>query len=191
VTPQDTATNTLLLPHVQEVLRSAERELDRLFRQRADIMKRIGTIKQMLAGLADLFGDSVLDEELRTLLDRGISDRQKGFTRACRQILMESRNPLRARHGCEEMWRRFPELAGRHKDLGASVTTVFHRLVEYGKARCFLDEQGALVWEWITEPRAPAGQDALAGGKALAEQRIQPSYSPVRSIGRRGYSDGT
>jgi hypothetical protein len=169
VVPQDTATTALLLPHVQEVLRSAEQELAGLFRQRGEIMKRIGTIKQTLAGLANLFGDSVLDQELRTLLDRGISDRQKGFTRACRQILMESRTPLRARHGCQELWRRFPELAGRHKDLGASVTTVFHRLVEYGEARCFLDAQGVRVWEWMAEP-----QNHLAGREALAEERIEP-----------------
>ena len=48
---------TTTLPHVQEVLRTAEEELAGLLGQRAAIMKRIGTIKQMLAGLADLFGD--------------------------------------------------------------------------------------------------------------------------------------
>lgn len=174
VVPQDTETSTLVLPHVEEVIRSAAQELAGLFRQRAEIMKRIGTIKQMLAGVADLFGDSVLDEELRTLLDRGISNRQKGFTRACRQILMESRTPLRARHGCEALWRRFPELARRHKDLGASITTVFHRLVEYGEARCFLDQQGVRVWEWMAEPQARANAELVAGREVLVEQRIQP-----------------
>jgi hypothetical protein len=159
---QNTAISTAMLPHVQEVLRTAEQELAGLLQRRAEIMKRIGTIKQMLAGLADLFGDSVLSEELRIALDRGVSDRRKGFTRACRQILMESRSPLHPRQCCEELWRRFPELAGRHRDLGASVTTVFHRLVAYGEARCFLDERGVRVWEWMAGARSSNAESCIA-----------------------------
>lgn len=163
------ATTTTMLPHVQEVLRTAEQELAGLLQQRADVMKRIGTIKQMLAGLADLFGDSVLDDELRIVLDRGMSDRRKGFTRACRQILMEARTPQRPRQACEELWRKFPELAGRHKDLGASVTTVFHRLAAYGEARCFLDEQGVRVWEWMAEPRSNGAEGRFQALNTLPE----------------------
>jgi hypothetical protein len=141
------------LPHVQAVLRTAEQELAELFRQRADLMKRIGTIKQMLLGLANHFGQSMINDELQVALDNGrASDRRKGLTRSCRQILMESRVPLPARLACEELRRRFPELAGRHKDLAASVTTVFHRLVAYGEARSYLDSKGTRVWEWIAEP---------------------------------------
>ena len=40
--------------HVQEVIRSAERELHELLQRRAELMKRIGTIKQTLAGLANI-----------------------------------------------------------------------------------------------------------------------------------------
>jgi hypothetical protein len=163
-------TATTMLPHVQEVLRTAEQELAGLLQQRVAIMKRIGTIKQMLAGLADLFGESVLSDELRIALDRGVSDRRKGFTRACRQILMESQTPLHPRQCCEELWRRFPELAGRHKDLGASVTTVFHRLVAYGEARCFLDDRGVRVWEWMAETKTGSGESGLA---ATQEQPLQ------------------
>ena len=36
--------------HVQEVIRSAEHELHELLEQRADLMKRIGTIKQTWPG---------------------------------------------------------------------------------------------------------------------------------------------
>ena len=167
------ANSAAMLPHVQEVLRTAELELSGLLQQRADVMKRIGTIKQMLAGLADLFGDAVLDDELRIALDRGVSDRRKGFTRACRQILMEAQTPLRPRQGCEELWRKFPEVAGRHKDLGASVTTVFHRLVAYGEARCFLDEQGVRVWEWISDRNAVGVDPRLAALETAPELRPQ------------------
>ena len=40
--------------HVQEVVKAAHEELRQLLRQRADIMKRIGTLKQTISGLANL-----------------------------------------------------------------------------------------------------------------------------------------
>jgi chorismate mutase len=57
-------------PHAQQVIRAAEEQLQQLMRQRADVTRRIGTIKQTLAGLANLFGDSVLSDDLLTFLDR-------------------------------------------------------------------------------------------------------------------------
>ena len=47
-------------------------------------MKRIGTVKQTIIGLANLFGDEMLDDELLELVDRKSSGRQPGFTKACR-----------------------------------------------------------------------------------------------------------
>jgi chorismate mutase len=139
-------------PHVQEVIRSAERELSELLHQRSEIMRRVGTIRQLLNGLVSLFGESVLDPKLMVALDRGVSGRRSGFTRACRTVLMESGKPLRTREASEQLQRRFPELVERHKDLPASVTTVFHRLTRYSEARYFLDREGVRVWEWIREP---------------------------------------
>jgi hypothetical protein len=139
-------------PHVQEVIRSAERELIELFQQRSEIMRRIGTIRQLLNGLVNLFGESVVDPQLLAALDRGVSGRRSGFTRACRTVLMESNRPLRTREATEILQRRFPELVGRHKDLAASATTVFHRLARYAEVRCSLDEEGVRVWEWVREP---------------------------------------
>jgi hypothetical protein len=57
-------------PHVQEVLKSAHEELRVLLKQRAEIMKRIGTVKQTIVGLANMFGEDVLNEELLDLIDR-------------------------------------------------------------------------------------------------------------------------
>jgi hypothetical protein len=151
------------LPHVQEVLRTAHHELSGLLRQRDDIMKRIGKIKQMLSGMANLFGESVLYDELRVALEGRPSDRRKGFTRACRQILMQSRTPLPLRYFIGELRSKFPEVADRHKDLSASVTTVFHRLATYGEARWSEDEKGGRVWEWVAETRTTADEKFLAG----------------------------
>ena len=46
--------------HVQEVIRQAHDELRVLMQQRADVMKRIGTVKQTIAGLANLFGGAIV-----------------------------------------------------------------------------------------------------------------------------------
>ena len=56
-------------PHVQEVVKTAHEELRQLMRQRAEIMKRIGTLKQTISGLANLFGDDILGEDLLELID--------------------------------------------------------------------------------------------------------------------------
>jgi len=139
-------------PHVQEVLKSAHEELRVLLKQRAEIMKRIGTVKQTIVGLANMFGEDVLNEELLDLIDRKTSGRQPGFTKACRMVLMEAGKPLGARDVCERIQEKVPPVLLRHKDPLASVTTVLNRLVEYGEARTLIKENGRRAWEWVSEP---------------------------------------
>jgi hypothetical protein len=138
--------------HVQEVVRAAQEELSQLLRQRAEVMKRIGTVKQTIVGLANLFGDEVLSEELLELVDRKSSGRQPGFTKACRMVLMEANRPLAAREVCEQLEKRIPPLLIRHKDPLASVTTVLNRLVDYGEARTVVSETGRRAWQWVADP---------------------------------------
>ncbi|MGA9799487.1 MAG: hypothetical protein WBQ68_10785 [Terriglobales bacterium] len=160
-------------PHVQEVIRSAEQELHQLLGRRAELMKRIGTIKQTLAGLANIFGDGVLSEQLLTFLDRKTASRQPGFTRACRVVLMEAKKPLGARLVCQALQQRFPEVMERHKDPIASVTTVLNRLSDYTEARCSLDSNGRRVWEWIADHENSA--DLLLGGSSGFPPRAEPA----------------
>jgi hypothetical protein len=151
--------------HVREVIDAAERELHELLRQRAEIMRRMGTIKQTLVYLARTFGDDVLNSDVLALLGRGAPRKQPGFTRACRTVLMEAGMPLEARQGYRELARRFPDLVERHKDPMASVTTVFNRLVTYAEVRSFLNAKGRRVWEWIAESeKAGAGTEHPALG---------------------------
>jgi hypothetical protein len=138
--------------HVQEVIRQAHGELHQLLQQRAEIMKRIGTVKQTISGLANLFGDGLLSEELMELVDRKSSGRQPGFTKACRMILMEAGRAMNARDICEYFQQKMPALLARHKDPMASVTTVLNRLVDYGEAQAVLSN-GRRAWVWIAEPR--------------------------------------
>jgi hypothetical protein len=136
---------------VQEVVRAAHDELRQLMQRRAEIMKRIGTVKQTIAGLAHLFGDEVLGDDLLELIDRKPNGRQPGFTKACRTVLMEARGPLEAREVCVDLERRDPALLARHKDPLASVTTVLNRLVDYGEARSLTNNRGRRIWEWVSD----------------------------------------
>ncbi len=136
---------------VQEVLRQAQEELRGLLQQRADLMRRIGTVKQTISGLANLFGDEILNEELLRLVDRKPSGRQPGFTHACRVLLMEAGRPLSVREVCAGMSARMPAVLERHKDPLASLTTVLNRLVEYGEAKSALDDHGRRAWLWIAD----------------------------------------
>ncbi len=143
--------------HVSEVIRQAHEELRVLLRQRAEIMKRIGTVKQTIAGLANLFGDGILSEDLAELVDRRRNGRKPGFTKACRMVLMDAGRALAAREVCEGIENRMPAILARHKDPLASVTTVLNRLVEYGEAQAVVNAQGRRAWVWVAEPAAEDG----------------------------------
>lgn len=72
--------------HVQDVIRSTEIELITLLRQRAELTRRIGSIKKTLTGLANIFGDSLFSHELLVFLGHK-SSRRYGFIRTCARLL--------------------------------------------------------------------------------------------------------
>jgi hypothetical protein len=159
------ATTTIpVTPQVLEVIRIAEQELTGLLQRRGEITRRMSALRRMLSGLEQLFGSSILDDELSAGADRRVASRLKGLTQACRLVLMEARTPLRARQGSEELQRRFPQLAERHKHLEASVTSVFRRLAGYAEARSFLDREGLWVWEIAPERTRSAQENQVAEG---------------------------
>ena len=137
--------------HVEEVVRQAHEELRQLLHQRAEVMRRIGTIKQTIAGLANLFGDGVLSDELLEMVDRKSSGRQPGFTKACRMVLMDANRALSARDVCDRIQEKAPPMLARHKDPMASVTTVLNRLVAYGEARAVALDNGRRAWQWVAD----------------------------------------
>lgn len=140
--------------HAEEVVRQAHEELLQLLKQRAEVMRRIGTIKQTISGLANLFGDGILSDELLELVDRKSSGRQPGFTKTCRTILMDARRPLSARDVCDQIQEKAPPILARHKDPMASVTTVLNRLVAYGEAVAVSLDNGRRAWQWVAEADA-------------------------------------
>src|SRR5258708_6765458 len=149
--------------HVEEVVRQAHEELRHLLQQRAEVMRRIGTIKQTIAGLANLFGDGVLSDELLELVDRKSSGRQPGFTKACRMVLMDANRALSARDVCDRIQQKAPPMLPRHTDPMASVTTVLIRLAANGEARAVALENGRRAGQWVAAPDSePPGLPASA-----------------------------
>ena len=147
--------------HVQKVVKAAEEDLRQLIGQRADIVKRIGTIKQTIVGLANIFGNDWLGEELWELVGRKDRARQRGLTKSCRTVLMEANRPLAAQEVCEQIQGRIPLVLLHHKDPVASVTTVVNRLGAYGEALKVHDENGRRAWQWCDQGRADVSAKAI------------------------------
>jgi hypothetical protein len=97
------------------VVRKAHEELRQLMRHRLQITRRIGKVKQTIVGLATLFGDGMLNDELLELVDRKPKTRQPGITEACRKALMEAPKTMAARDVCDQIQETMPLLLARTK----------------------------------------------------------------------------
>lgn len=136
---------------IGKVIEEVHREFKSLMLQKAAIVRRIGTIKQTINGLANLLGEHIVSGELSELMKRKSGARPRGFTTTCRLVLMESKCPLISQEVREEIERRNPALLAHHKDPLASVTTVLSRLAKYGEARVVRGQRGLREWEWVSE----------------------------------------
>jgi hypothetical protein len=136
--------------HVVDRVRS---ELRLLLLQRAAIVKRIGVIKHIIVGLADVFGTGVIDKELQDLLSKPSSRRtarsDQGLTSVCRQTLMEVSEPLTTRQLCGWIQEKNPAVLARQKQPTNSVTVVLRRLVSYGEVKDGVNEGDVRTWQWI------------------------------------------
>ncbi len=139
---------------IEEAVRQAHDELRTLLQQRAELTRRIGTVKQNIAVLANMFGEGALNEDLLKLLDRRVTRRQSGFTNACRLALMEAQRALTAREVCSQVQLKTAAVLKKHKDPLASVTTVLNRLVDYGEARSITNQYGKRAFLWVAEETA-------------------------------------
>lgn len=136
--------------HAEEVVRAARQELDVLLRQRAELMKRIGTVKQTLAGLSALFGCAPAAGPLQLHQNQPQSVHQQGLTNACRMALLQANTPLRANQVRDRL--RFQGLSlENHRDPVATVATILRRLSQYGEARLVTLPDGHRGWEWVTQ----------------------------------------
>jgi hypothetical protein len=134
---------------VDRVLEVMQRQLQVLKQEDAAIRQRIVTVRRTIAGLGDIFGQSVISEELReTLFARARRPRGSGpgLTRTCSQLLAESSQPLTTAELLTVMQQKYPSLLAHNKNPNASLTTVLGRLSKYGAVRGVQNEGGARAW---------------------------------------------
>lgn len=146
------------VPDVRVIVKAARGELRRLIQQRTEITKRIGTIKQTIAGLCNLFGDDELSEDVCELGIGKVGARRRGITQACRKVLMDAGCPLTARSVCQQIQER-TDLPCSENLIG-SVTAVLSRLEQYGEARIVPRDGGPRAWVWISSPGSGSSPSA-------------------------------
>ena len=129
---------------IEDVIRVLEEEITSLRGQRANISTRIASMRQIVLRLKHLSG---------TGTDRHPgNERRRGFTRACRLVLMESlERPLTIREVFRAIQTRLAPEMLTHKDPRASVATILGRLVEYGEVEMTTDGSGKRAYRWIDQ----------------------------------------
>jgi hypothetical protein len=138
---------------VERVVKWAQAELDLLSQKRAAIAMRVRVVKNTIVALADVFGSTLTDEELRTLPPtlpvRCTARSCRGLTQACRRTLMASSTALTTQELCRRIEEAHPEILARQKEPRVSVTVVLRRLVNYGEVYDNVDERNVRTWLWI------------------------------------------
>jgi hypothetical protein len=155
-------------------------ELRLLLLQRAAIVKRIGVIKHIIVGLADVFGTDVIDKELQDLLSktssRGTARSDQGLTSVCRRTLMEFSEPLTTPQLCGWIQEKNPAVLARQKQPTNSVTVVLRRLVSYGEVKDGVNERDVRTWQWIgPRQRDEVVDNSLPSDPGIATDAARPS----------------
>jgi hypothetical protein len=134
------------------VIGRLQHHLQLLLLEQTTLLKRIRLVRHPLAGLADISGSDILNQELKRLLrkhEHGVGERSHpGLTETCRRILKEDSQPLTVREPCDRIRQDNPALFARHKDLKASVVVVLKRLVSYGEVLYGVNEGDGRAWLW-------------------------------------------
>jgi hypothetical protein len=130
---------------IEDMIHVLEEEVASLSAQREDISTRISSMSQIVVRLKHLCGTRTH----RPSLGRGY---RLGVTRACRLVLMESRErPLTIHEVFRAIQAKLAPETLAHKDPRASVATILGRLVEYGEAEAITDSNGKRVYKWIDQ----------------------------------------
>jgi hypothetical protein len=134
---------------IKHVLTIAREQLCDLMEQRATIVKRITVLRRTLNGLVEIFGDKVLDGELRLLIKAPAGTRKSGLTDACRSVLMSSTHPLTSHEVVTRIRSTDDALLRNHKDAVATVTSILYRLQSYGETAASANLPRRRAWVWI------------------------------------------
>lgn len=175
---------------VQSTMRHLHEELAQLLEQRIAVMRRIAGAKRTIVGLAALFGDTAVDDDLRKLVGMRTAQRLPGLTDMCRTVLMEADRGMTVHDIQAGICGQNPALLAGHKNPVASLTTILNRLVSSGEAQRLLLSNNKRVWQWVadTSPTA-ASTDASHPGSPRPngelEQAGQVRGGPGLELGDR------
>jgi hypothetical protein len=133
---------------IEQIAKLAGCELQVLLTQRAAILRRLAMLRRIISGLAEMFGDDVLPEDVRVLIKLPTAQRTRGagLTEACRAALSASSRPLTAREVVDTIRSNDAKVIQNHKDPVASVTSILHRLGSYGEATTEVSQSGRRMW---------------------------------------------
>ena len=157
---------------VQSTMRHLHDELAQLLEKRTAVMRRIAGAKRTIVGLAALFGDTALDDELRKLVGMRTAQRLPGLTDMCRTVLMEADRGLTVHDIQTAICGQNPALLAGHKNPVASLTTILNRLVTSGEAQRFLLNNNRRVWQWVVDTDKPS---AASTDAPHPESPVRPS----------------
>jgi hypothetical protein len=141
--------NTLKHQELQPLIGHLQSQLRVLELQRAAILKRIGTVKKIVAGLAALYGSDVINRELQDLLSLHPAGRLRahpGLTVLCRQLMREASGPLTVPQMLRQLQEKFPDGLARQRNAANSLRVILRRLVAYGEAEELLTDEGLHAW---------------------------------------------
>jgi len=140
---------------VEQVVGRIHRELQALRTEHAAIAKRIGLIKNTIAGLAEVFGPGVVGQELQGLLTTEPVKRRRsrGLTDACRELLNETSEPQTLKQISGRVQERFPTLVTHHRYPMTIIQMMLRRLVMYGEAEEIDAGAGLRSWKPSTYSR--------------------------------------
>lgn len=150
---------------IEQVVKLAGGELRALLTQRAAILRRLAILRRIISGLAEMFGDDLLPEDLRALIKLPTQrTRGAGLTQACRSALSTSSRPLTAREVVDTIRAKDAKVIQNHKDPVASVTSILHRLGSYGEATTEVSQSGGRMWApvEVNQHNHGAGQESIA-----------------------------
>lgn len=137
---------------VEQVVGRIQRELRTLRTEHAAIAKRIGLIKNTIAGLAEVFGPAVVGQDLQGLLkaDPVKRRRSRGLTDACRELLRETSEPQTLKQISARIHERFPTLVTHHRYPTTIIQMMLRRLVMYGEAEEIDGTAGMRYWKSLS-----------------------------------------
>ena len=139
---------------VERVVGQIQERLQVLKAEQAAIAKKICLIKNTIAGLAEVFGNGIVGQDLQNMLAPAPAGRRRnrGLTDACREALQEASSSQTLKQISGHIQERYPTLLSHHRYPMAIIQIMLRRLVMYGEAEEVGGAPGLRSWRSSSRP---------------------------------------